>query len=324
VRKRFSRLADGLAKTRQAILDGIRNALSRGPALDESGLADIEETLIGADVGVDTSAHLVDVLRSGSRERPLDDASGVTSLLADEIRQILENTRGDTPAEPPGPPLVVMVVGVNGVGKTTSIGKLARRYVDEGRTVILAAADTFRAAAVEQLAIWAERSGAQLVGGIDGGDPAAVAYDALDAAVARGVDVLIVDTAGRLHTQKNLVEELRKIRRVLGKRLQGAPHEVLLVVDANTGQNAISQAKLFDEAVGLTGIVLAKLDGTARGGIVIPIARELSIPVRYVGTGESIDDLEDFDPRVFAGGLLGVGGGPGGVRDRGSGAQGGA
>jgi len=215
-----------------------------------------------------------------------------------------------------------MVVGVNGVGKTTSIGKLARRYVAEGRTVILAAADTFRAAAGEQLAVWAERSGAQLVGGVDGGDPAAVAFDALDAAVAREADVLIVDTAGRLHTQKNLIEELRKIRRVLAKRLNGAPHEVLLVVDANTGQNAISQAKLFDEAVGLTGIVLAKLDGTARGGIVIPIARELSIPVRYVGTGESIDDLEEFDPTVFAAALLGVGGGPSGAPDGGPGAAG--
>ncbi len=315
MRKRFSRLADGLAKTRLAILDGIKNALSRGPALDESGLADIEETLIGADVGVDTSAHLVDVLRAGSGERSADGAGGVTTLLAAEIGRILESACADATPEPATPPLVVMVVGVNGVGKTTSIGKLARRYVDDGKTVIVAAADTFRAAAGEQLAVWAERSGAQLVGGVAGGDPAAVAYDALDAAVARRTDVLIVDTAGRLHTQKNLVEELRKIRRVIAGRLEGAPHEVLLVVDANTGQNAISQTRLFDEAVGLTGIILAKLDGTARGGIVVPIARELSIPVRYVGTGEAIDDLEDFDPGVFAGGLLGVGGVRGGTDD---------
>jgi fused signal recognition particle receptor len=201
------------------------------------------------------------------------------------------------------------VAGVNGVGKTTTIGKLARLHMDEGRSVVMAAADTFRAAAGEQLAIWAKRSGAQFVGGQMGGDAAAVAFDALEAAIARSVDVLIVDTAGRLHTQKNLMQELTKVRRVIERRLPGAPHEVLLVIDANTGQNALSQARMFDEALGLTGLVLTKLDGTARGGIVVPIARELSLPVRYVGTGESLEDIEPFDAAAFARGLLGVNGG---------------
>jgi fused signal recognition particle receptor len=199
-----------------------------------------------------------------------------------------------------------MVAGVNGVGKTTTIGKLAHRYAAEGKSVMLAAADTFRAAAVNQLSIWADRSGAQFVGGETGGDAAAVAFDAMESAIARSADVLIVDTAGRLHTQKNLMEELVKIKRVLERRLPGAPHEIILVVDANTGQNALSQARLFDEALGLTGLVMAKMDGTARGGIVVSIARELSVPVRYIGTGEGIEDLEPFDPGAFADGLVGL------------------
>jgi len=321
VRNRFTRLTESLAKTRRAILGGIRSALGRGAALDESGLDAIEETLVSADVGVDTSMHLVDVLRThvGHGAGGPEDIAGV---LSDEIERILcasrdkpspaEDGSEGEPTDAPGPadvagPRVLMIVGVNGVGKTTSIGKLATRFVSRGDQVIVAAADTFRAAASEQLSIWADRSGAQFVAGEQGGDPAAVAFDALDAAVSRGADLLIVDTAGRLHTQKNLLEELRKIKRVLAKRMPGAPHEVLLVVDANTGQNALSQARIFDEAVGVTGIVLAKLDGTARGGIVIPIARELSIPVRFVGTGEGPDDLEEFDPTAFAHGLLGVG-----------------
>jgi fused signal recognition particle receptor len=305
VRKRFSRLLEGLAKTRQAIAGGIRGALGRGHGLSETALEDIEEVLIASDVGVETSLHLVDALRKGARQPGSDPASAVASVLADEIERIL------VAAERPGPavaarPRVILVVGVNGVGKTTTIGKLAARLTAAGQTVVVAAADTFRAAAREQLEIWAERSGAQFVGGQEGGDPAAVAYDALEAAKARSADALIVDTAGRLHTRKDLVEELRKVSRVLGRVLPGAPHETLLVLDANTGQNALSQARLFDQALDLTGVALAKLDGTARGGIVVAIARELGLPVRYVGIGEGIEDLEPFDPAAFAAALVGA------------------
>jgi fused signal recognition particle receptor len=250
--------------------------------------------------------HLVEALgkrfSGGARENE------VREFLAAEIEATLRAAETEGVQEKSGAPFVVMVAGVNGVGKTTTIGKLARLYRDAGRDVILAAADTFRAAAGEQLSIWAERSGSQFVGGQSGGDAAAVAYDALEAAVARSADVLIVDTAGRLHTQKNLMRELTKVKSVLERRLPGAPHEILLVIDANTGQNALSQAGMFDEALGLTGLVLTKLDGTARGGIVVAIARELSVPVRYVGTGEGIEDFEPFDPTEFAGGLLGIDG----------------
>jgi fused signal recognition particle receptor len=320
VRTRFSRLLSGLAKTRRAVTEGIRGALSRGSGLDADALDSIEETLIAADLGVETAAHLVDTLRS---DRPLDgpaDDAQVRAVLAREIASILapaERTAEHTHEAAPdtkGSPHVIMVAGVNGVGKTTTIGKLAHREAASGKKVMLAAADTFRAAASDQLSIWAGRSGAQFVGGQMGGDAAAVAFDALEAAVSRSADLLIVDTAGRLHTQKNLMDELVKIKRVLGRRVPGAPHEVLLVVDANTGQNALSQARLFDGALGLTGLVLAKMDGTARGGIVVPIVRELSVPVRYVGTGEGPDDLEPFDTEAFTEGLLGLDedrGGPG-------------
>ncbi len=306
MRKRFSRLLDGLSKTRQAITGGIRGALGRGQGLSEEVLEGIEETLIASDLGVGTSLHLVEVLRRSERSLEADATSVVGSVIADEIETILSRAER-TPAEGDAvKPRVIVVVGVNGVGKTTTIGKLAARLTRSGKVVVVAAADTFRAAAREQLAIWAERSGSQFVGGQEGGDPAAVAYDALEAARARGADALIVDTAGRLHTQKSLLEELRKIGRVLGRALPGAPHEVLLVLDANMGQNALSQARLFDEALDLTGVALAKLDGTARGGIVVAIARELGLPVKYVGVGEGIEDLEPFDPKVFARALMGV------------------
>jgi fused signal recognition particle receptor len=306
VRKRFSRLRDGLAKTRRAITEGIRGALGRGAGLDRAALDSIEETLIAADLGVETALHLIDGLREQFGASGAATEGGVREFLALEIEKALRAAERQGAQGEPGAPLVVMVAGVNGVGKTTTIGKLSRLHADEGRSVILAAADTFRAAASEQLSIWADRSDAQFVGGQPGGDAAAVAYDALDAAIARSADVLIVDTAGRLHTQKNLMQELVKVKRVLGKRLASAPHEVLLVIDANTGQNALSQASVFDEALGLTGLVLTKLDGTARGGIVVAIARELAIPVRFVGLGEGIDDIEPFDSAAFARGLLGV------------------
>jgi len=309
VRKRFSRLRDGLAKTRRAITEGIRGALGRGAGLDGAALDSIEETLIAADLGVETAMHLIDGLRErfGSGA-PTEDE--VREFLTLEIERALQAAEREGVQGEPGAPLVVMVAGVNGVGKTTTIGKLAHLLGRDGRSVILAAADTFRAAASEQLSIWADRSGAQFVAGQLGGDAAAVAYDALDATIARCADVLIVDTAGRLHTQKNLMQELVKVKRVLAKRLASAPHQVLLVVDANTGQNALSQARVFDEALGLTGLVLTKLDGTAHGGIVVAIARELAIPVRFVGLGEGIDDIESFDPTAFARGLLGVDTGP--------------
>jgi fused signal recognition particle receptor len=307
VRKRFSRLLDGLSKTRQAIAGGIRGALGRGQGLSEDVLEGIEEVLIAADVGVETSLHLVDALRAGGGALGADPASAITALLAREIEEILVKAERPRSTDGDARPHVTLVVGVNGVGKTTTIGKLAARLTRTGRSVVVAAADTFRAAAREQLAIWAERSGAQFVGGQEGGDPAAVAYDALEAARARSADSLIVDTAGRLHTRKDLVGELSKIRRVLARAMAGAPHETLLVLDANTGQNALSQARLFDEALELSGVALAKLDGTARGGIVVAIARELSLPVIYVGVGEGIEDLEAFDPGEFARALVGAG-----------------
>jgi fused signal recognition particle receptor len=315
VSKPFSRLRDGLSKTRRAIAVGIRGALRGDRGLSEEALEEIEETLIASDVGVETSVHLVDTLRR-SADALGRDAAQIGSALAAEVETILAAAEGAAAPEGATGPRVILVVGVNGVGKTTTIGKLAWRFARSGKSVVVAAADTFRAAATEQLAVWAERSGSQFVGGQQGGDAAAVAYDALGAAEARGADVLIVDTAGRLHTQKNLLEELRKVKRVLGARMPGAPHETLLVLDANTGQNALSQARLFDEALGVTGVALAKLDGTARGGIVVAIARELGLPVTYVGVGEGVEDLEPFDAGAFARGLTEVGDDVAGPSDR--------
>ncbi len=325
MKRSLTKLFSGLSKTREAISDGIQRALHGGRALDAAALDEIEETLIAADVGVETSLYLVERLRSAAGRTQASDAESVTRLLAEEVRELLEAGRtepdraptdgeaadgGSGATQPPGDasrrPRVTIVVGVNGTGKTTTIGKLAALYQREGKRVLLAAADTFRAAAGEQLKIWADRTGADFVYGEQGGDPASVAYDALEAALARDVDHLIVDTAGRLHTQKNLIAELEKIRRVIEKRLPGAPDDVLLVVDANTGQNALSQARLFNEAVGLSGIILTKLDGTARGGIVIAIARELGTPVCFVGVGEGLDDIARFDVEEFARGLLPV------------------
>lgn len=306
MKSRFTRLFEGLSKTREAIVGGVRNALSGRSSIGEDALLDIEETLIAADVGVATSQHLVSVIRREADGLADRGEEAVLRLLSDEIDSILSSAASRPMASPSARPLVIMVVGVNGVGKTTTIGKLAHRFAQEKKSVLLAAADTFRAAAPEQLRIWAERTGADIVSGLEGGDSAAVAYDALDAAISRDVDVLIVDTAGRLHTQKNLLDELSKVKRVLAKRAEGVPHEVLLVVDANTGQNALAQARMFNEAVGLTGLVLAKLDGTARGGIVVAIGRELSVPVRFVGTGEGVADLEAFDADEFTTGLVGA------------------
>jgi len=281
----FSRLRDSLSKSRRALTGEIASAaFDPGNDLDWERL---EEALIAGDVGVPATAELVRRL----------EARGGVEHLADEVAALF--------GEPPtlgiaNKPAVILVVGVNGTGKTTTIGKLASKLSQHGRSVLVAAADTYRAAAEEQLEIWAERAGADFVGSERGGDPAAVAYDAIEAAASRGRDVVIVDTAGRLHTQTNLMEELAKVRRVIANRLEGAPHETLLVVDATTGQNGLQQARLFGEAVGVTGVVLTKLDGSAKGGVAIPIVYELGLPVKLVGVGEGIDDLRPFDPLDYA------------------------
>jgi fused signal recognition particle receptor len=290
----FRRLRERLVKTRRSFAAGMERILAGRSRIDAATLEELEELLITSDVGVQTATELIARLAAAKAS----DGAGLAEALRAEILAIL---KAAPPAAPPpeARPLVVMVVGVNGVGKTTTIGKLAARYAAAGKRVLIAAADTFRAAAADQLAIWAERAGAAIVRHRDGADPAAVAFDALDAALARGVDVVIVDTAGRLHTKVNLMEEIKKIKRSLAKKLPGAPHEILLVLDATTGQNAISQARLFHEALELTGIALTKLDGTAKGGIVIAVCREFNIPLRYIGIGEGIEDLQDFDPEQF-------------------------
>jgi fused signal recognition particle receptor len=289
----LSRLRDSLGKSRRALTEQIA-AAAFDPGDDEAWER-LEEALIAADVGVPTTAELVQRLEA----REL--AGELGAALSDEAAVLLGGPpRLDLSAEP----TVILVVGVNGTGKTTTIGKLAQKLREHDHSVLLAAADTFRAAAEEQLEIWAGRAGADFVGSERGGDPAAVAYDAIEAATARGRDVVIVDTAGRLHTQTNLMEELAKVRRVIERRLQGAPHETLLVVDATTGQNGLQQARLFSEAVDVTGVALTKLDGSAKGGVALAIAHELGLPVKLVGVGEGLDDLRPFDARDYANALL--------------------
>jgi fused signal recognition particle receptor len=289
----FSRLRDSLGKSRRALTEQIA-ATAFDPA-DEAAWERLEEALIAADVGVPATAELVQRLEARPELGDLNEA------LAEEAAALL--------GEPGrlglnGSPGVILVVGVNGTGKTTTIGKLAYRLQEQGRSVVLGAADTFRAAAEEQLEIWANRAGADFVGGERGGDPAAVAYDAIQTAADRGRDVVVVDTAGRLHTQANLMEELAKVRRVIAQKQEGAPHETLLVVDATTGQNGVQQARLFRDAVGVTGVALTKLDGSAKGGVAIAIAHELGLPVKLIGVGEGLDDLRPFDPLDFARALV--------------------
>jgi fused signal recognition particle receptor len=291
-------LAEGLQRSRGGFVSRLRGLLRGGPAgADWDG---VEETLIGGDVGGALAAEVVE------RARARRDAPNAEAAVRDELAARLIQTRPDWRPEPgaPGQPAVVLMVGVNGTGKTTTIGKLAHRYRAEGRSVLLAAADTFRAAAIDQLQIWADRSGSQFVAHAPGADPAAVIFDALDAAVARGVDVVIADTAGRLHTKANLMDELAKMRRVIDRRLPGSKPEVLFVLDATTGQNGLAQARVFHETVGLTGIVLTKLDSTAKGGIVFAIEDALKVPVRFVGVGEKLGDLLPFDPDAFVGALF--------------------
>ncbi|MDK2888338.1 MAG: fused signal recognition particle receptor [Thermoanaerobacter sp.] len=298
----FNRLKESLSKTRQGLVEKIENLITGRQVIDESLYEELEEALIGADVGVETSLELMETLRRRVKEQKLRDPARLKPLLQELITDELGTE--ETCLNRGGPPTVILVVGVNGVGKTTTIGKLAHYYKSRGERVLLGAADTFRAAAIDQLEIWGRRVGVDVIKHREGSDPAAVAYDALQAARARKMDMLIIDTAGRLHTKSNLMEELKKIRRVLGRELPGAPHEVLLVLDATTGQNAISQARLFSEATGVTGIVLTKLDGTAKGGVIIGIRRILNIPVKFIGIGEGVEDLQPFNPQEFAAALF--------------------
>ena len=291
-------LGVGLRKTRTQFLARLQEALTGSGDADRR-LNEIEEVLLSADVGVKATQALVQSLRP--RMRDLGSADALRDALREQMRQTLAAAPVD---DVPERPHVILVAGVNGVGKTTTIAKLAKRYIDSGYKVLLVAADTFRAAAAEQLQTWAQRIGADCVRQQSGSDPSAVAFDGAAAAVARGVDIVIVDTAGRLHVKQHLVEELRKVARTLGRQISNAPHEVLLVIDATTGQNALGQAKVFQEALTLTGIVLTKLDGTAKGGAVFAIKSELGIPIRYVGTGERVEDMAPFDPQEFVDALF--------------------
>jgi len=295
-RKAIEKLQRGLARTKERFVSSLKSLLS-GRKLDEELLCDLEEKLIEADIGVATAMKICGDLRAAYKEKRIEKGDDVLGFLKQELKTYWpESDRSVHFAD--APPTVILVAGVNGTGKTTSVAKLAWRFRQDGRKVLLAAADTFRAAAVEQLTIWSKRIGVDIIKG-GGSDPAAVAFDACDAARARSADVLLVDTAGRLHTQDHLMRELIKIRDVVAKKIPGAPHEVLLVLDATTGQNAIAQAKAFTDAVAVTGIFLAKLDGTAKGGIVVAIRNELDLPVKFVGIGETYEDIEPFDPDQF-------------------------
>jgi len=298
----FGRLRQGLSKTRETLLGRVE-ALFQGHArIDEEFLESLEEILIGADFGVPVTQDLVNALRRRVKLEGDADPHRLRSILADEIGGRLQTTAPWV--FPETRPCVIMLIGVNGVGKTTTIGKLAAQFVAQGKRVVIGAGDTFRAAAAEQLQVWGERAGAEVIRHAEGADPGAVAFDAARAAVARGADVLLLDTAGRLHTKINLMEELKKVRRVLAREIPGAPHETWLVLDATTGQNALVQARIFREAVEATGIVLTKLDGTAKGGIVVAIAAEVGLAVRFVGVGEQVDDLRSFNAAEFAAALL--------------------
>ena len=296
----FEKLKKSLAKTKNQLLGKISEVVKRRK-IDDDLLDEIEEILIEADVGVKATMRLIDSVKEKARERKLTEGEEVMTLLKEEITAILApENNGSSPADQPNKPVIWMIVGVNGVGKTTTIGKLATFYASRGDKVIIGACDTFRAAAVEQVAIWAERSGVDIIMSQKGADPAAVAFDAASAARARGADRLLLDTAGRLHTKANLMEELKKIKRVVLKAAPDATIYSKLIIDGTTGQNALSQVKIFTDAVGCDGIIITKLDGTAKGGVIIGIAEELGVPVDFVGLGEQVDDLQKFDPKEFA------------------------
>ena len=307
---KLTRLREGLTKTRENLVGRIHRILAAATSIDDEVIERLEEALIAGDVGVSTATKIVGRIKERVKKDGYESPAELDRLLKDEVQNLLPDGASSTEdpfrMPPGGPPRVILIVGVNGVGKTTTIGKLAYNYRNAGRGVLIAAADTFRAAANEQLEIWAERAGVDIIRQAQGADPAAVAFDALKAAMARGSDVLIVDTAGRLHTKVNLMEELKKIKRVIQRLLSDAPHDVFLVIDATTGQNAIQQAKQFSAAVGVTGLIVSKLDGTAKGGVVLAIADELGIPVRFIGVGEQLDDLQPFDRDAFVDALFGT------------------
>ncbi len=298
----FDRLKEGLQKTRKGIAEKLDQVLVSFGVVDEDLFDELEEVLIASDIGVETSMRIMAGLRKKVKEQKISNPAQVKGLLKEELEEIMGGENDGLDIEPS--PAVITVIGVNGVGKTTSIGKIANMLKQDGKKVLLAAGDTFRAAAIDQLQVWSERVGVDIIKQAEGSDPAAVIYDAVQAAKARKVDVLICDTAGRLHTKKNLMEELKKVSRIIDRELPGAKRENLLVLDATTGQNAVSQAKTFGESAEITGIVLTKLDGTAKGGIVIAIKSELDIPVKFIGVGERMEDLQPFNSKDFVEAML--------------------
>ncbi|SFX64097.1 fused signal recognition particle receptor [Ruminococcus sp. XPD3002] len=297
----FSKIAEGLRKTKDSFLGGLQRIFNSFTKIDEELFEELEEQMIMSDIGVDTSVEICDRLRKLVKERGITDPKDIMGLIHEVIADMMGD---DTGLDLSVSPAVIMVIGVNGAGKTTTIGKLCHQFKNEGKKVLVAAADTFRAAAIDQLQVWTDRAGVDIVKHAEGSDPGAVVYDALEAAKARGCDVVIIDTAGRLHNKKNLMEELKKINRIIDTKAGESSREILLVLDATTGQNAVSQAKLFSETAPITGIVLTKLDGTAKGGIVISIKNELGIPVKLIGVGETIEDLQPFDSHMFVDALF--------------------
>ena len=299
----LDRLKSGIQKTRSGLVDRIEDVISGRKEIDADLLEELEYTLITADLGVRTVQDILDLIRERVDRKSTGDAAEIRNLIREHLLEVLQHS--ETPLRRVAqPPAVVMLVGINGTGKTTTVGKLANRFLGEGRKVLLCAADTFRAAAIEQLEVWAQRAGVDMVKQKTGSDPSAVVFDALQAAKARNVDYVIIDTAGRLHTKENLMAELEKMRRTCQRVVPGSPHEVWLVLDATTGQNGLEQARKFTESAGVTGIVLTKLDGTAKGGVVVAIARELNLPIRFIGVGEKLDDLLPFEPDKFVSSLF--------------------
>ena len=299
----FSKIKESLSKTKSSINEKLESVINTFKSVDEELFEELEEVLITADLGVNTSMEIIERLRDAADKKNIADANKIKGELASILEEIL-NEGKSSKMQVYGLPVVIMVIGVNGVGKTTSIGKLANMYKKQGKNVVIAAADTFRAAAIEQLEVWADRAGVRIVKQQEGSDPAAVVYDAINSCKGKYVDVLLCDTAGRLHNKKNLMEELKKIYKILDRELPDSAKEVLLVLDATTGQNAVAQAKEFKEAADITGIILTKLDGTAKGGITFAIKNEYDIPVKLVGVGEGIDDIEIFDPHEFVSGII--------------------
>lgn len=300
----FARLAKGLKRTRTGFTEGVASLVLGKKAIDEEVLEDIEALLLSADVGIEATESIIDDLTARLRRNQLNDTDALFKALTEDMLNILEPVSRPLEIPTSDKPFVILMVGINGAGKTTTIGKLARRFQSDGHSVMLAAGDTFRAAAVEQLQEWGKRNDIPVIAQQTGADSASVVYDAVQAAQARNVNVLIADTAGRLHTQANLMEELKKVRRVITRLDADAPHEVMIVLDAGIGQNAVMQARQFQEAVGVSGVTLTKLDGTAKGGVIFAIAKQLGIPIRYIGIGEGIDDLRDFDAGDFVNALL--------------------